>query len=246
MDSLKSDELAGMIRNSPSTVALSGAGISTAAGIPDFRSPEGMYNSGKYNPDTVFDIHAFDADPSEFYAFTRDLLAVVKTLTPTFTHRFLAELEGKKLLDAVITQNIDPLHFEAGSKNVLSIHGNYHTSHCRQCGKEFSLKQLLELLDSMAIPTCGCGGVIKPDVVFFGEAVMNMDRCTRVVEQSELLLVLGSSLVVYPAAALPNLAKGDVVVVNKSSVALAQNERTYFVQADLDEYFQQVAAALQP
>jgi NAD-dependent deacetylase len=195
----------------------------------------------------VFDIDHFRRDPTEFYRFTRDLAAVAGDLEPTFTHRFLARLEQDGRLAGVVTQNIDPLHQLAGSRTVVSVHGSYATAHCMACGREFRYEQLLAMLDaSPQVPRCGCEqrGVIKPDVVFFGEIVHAMDDAAELVGGCDLLLVLGSSLVVYPAAMLPELASGEVVVVNRGEVSLADGPGRWFVEADLDGYFRDVAKAL--
>jgi NAD-dependent deacetylase len=231
---------ADLIRRSERMVGMTGAGISTAAGIPDFRGPQGLYVTCRYDPDTVFDISAFRRDPAPFYEFTRDFLGVIDTIEPTFTHRFLAGLETAGKVTAVVTQNIDSLHQKAGSENVISVHGDYWTSHCLDCAREFDLSYMEDVVREVEVPRCSCGGVIKPDVVFYGEAVRDLERAAATVASSDLLLVLGSSLVVYPAAFLPEQAGGDVVVVNQGEVGLSPGPGRYFVDADLDEYFTEV------
>lgn len=244
MNAATPESCARMLRDARRTVALTGAGISTAAGIPDFRGPQGLYVTRRYDPDTVFDIGMFHNRPAPFFEFTRDFLAVVDSLEPTFTHGFLARLEGEGRLRAVVTQNIDALHQKAGSRQVLSVHGDYWTSHCLSCGAEFSFDELRERLSTEAVPRCDCGGLIKPDVVFFGEPVRDLERAMAEVAASDLLLVLGSSLTVYPVAWLPEQAGGDVVVVNQGPVGLAPGPDRYFAEAGLDEFFGAVAAAL--
>jgi NAD-dependent deacetylase len=235
---------ADLIRRSERVVALTGAGVSTAAGIPDFRGPEGLSVTRQYDPDTVFDISGFRRDPKPFYEFTRDFLGVIDTLEPTVTHRFLAQLEADGSLTAVVTQNIDSLHQRAGSERVISVHGDYWTSHCLDCGREYDLEQMETLVRETEVPRCTCDGVIKPDVVFYGEAVRDLDAAASVVGSSDLLLVLGSTLLVYPAAFLPEQAGGDVVVVNRGEVGLAPGPGRHFVDADLDQYFSEVAQYL--
>jgi len=239
--SLDARACADLIRRSERVVALTGAGISTAAGIPDFRGPKGLYVTRQYDPDTVFDISAFRRNPEPFFEFTRDFLGVFDTLEPTVTHRFLAQLEEEGRLTAVVTQNIDSLHQRAGSQRVISVHGNYWTSHCLDCGREYDLDSMEKMVRTAAVPRCTCDGVIKPDVVFYGEAVRDLDAASSVVVASDLLLVLGSTLVVYPAAFLPEQAGGDVVVVNRGEVGLSAGPGRYFADADLDEYFGEVA-----
>ena len=236
---------ADLIRRSERVVALTGAGISTAAGIPDFRGPKGLYVTRQYDPESVFDISAFRRNPEPFYEFTRDFLGVIDSLEPTDTHRFLAQLEADGCLTAVVTQNIDSLHQKAGSQRVVSVHGDYWTSHCLDCGLEYDLEQMDTMVRETKVPRCSCDGVIKPDVVFYGEAVRDLEVAASVVGASDLLLVLGSTLLVYPAAFLPEQAGGDVVVVNRGEVGLAPGPGRYFAEADLDEYFGEVAQYLE-
>ena len=233
-----------LIRDAGNVVALTGAGISTSAGIQDFRGPKGLYVTRQYDPETVFDISAFRRDPAPFYEFTRDLLGVIHNIEPTAAHRFVAKLEREGTLSAVVTQNIDSLHQKAGSENVISVHGDYWTSHCLDCGQAFELTVLEEMVRDCDVPRCTCQGVIKPDVVFFGEAVHDLERAAAIVARCDLLLVLGSSLMVYPAAFLPEQAGGDVVVVNKGEVGLQPGRGRYFVDADLDGFLGEVAEHL--
>ena len=126
-----------LIRKARSVVALTGAGISTAAGIPDFRGPKGLYVTRRYDPEKVFEIDWFHRQPRYFYEFSRDFVATVKDIQPTFTHRFLAELEANGRLTGVVTQNIDILHQLAGSHTVLELHGSYRSATCTDCGKHY-------------------------------------------------------------------------------------------------------------
>jgi NAD-dependent deacetylase len=222
--------------------ALTGAGISTAAGIPDFRGPQGIYVTRQYDPD-IFDIDVFLRDPRPFYDFTRDLLTLQETTTPSFTHSLLARLEAEAHLEGVVTQNIDGLHQRAGSRCVIEIHGGFNLTHCLSCRREFPLPTLRELVQREDVPRCPeCAGLLKPDVVFFGEAVKGMDEAAALVARSDLLLVIGSSLLVYPAAGLPALAHGEVLVITRGEVALPRAATR--VDADIDTFFRDVAAAL--
>ncbi len=241
---ISASECAERIRSARRVVVLTGAGISTAAGVPDFRGPEGLYVTGRYDPQATFEIGGFLRDPAPFFRFSRDVLGLVADLQPTFTHRFLAGLEAAGALQTVITQNIDPLHQRAGSRSVIAIHGGYWTSHCLECHARFSLDDLLELLERMPVPLCRCGGVVKPDVVLFGEPVYAMEEAIGAVAEADLLLVLGSSLTVYPAAWLPEAAECDVVVVNRGGVELAPAPNRYFADAELDPFFSEVACEL--
>ena len=233
-----------LIRRAERIAVLTGAGISTAAGIPDFRGPRGLYVTRQYDPEKTFDIAYFDRDPSYFFAFARDFVQLVERIQPTLTHGFLAALEAQGKLKAVITQNIDGLHQKAGSRRVLEVHGSVRTGHCRGCGKAYEYDELKAKLLGENIARCdSCGGVVKPDIVFFGEAVREMEEASRVAGRADLFLVIGSSLTVYPAALLPQHALGQVVVVNQGPVEMASSQWLRVNQA-ADPFFARVAAAL--
>lgn len=224
---------------------LSGAGISTAAGVPDFRGPRGLYVTKAYDPETVFDLSAFDRDPRPFFDFSRDFLGLLATIEPTYCHRFLARLEATGKSVGIVSQNIDGLHGRAGSDRVYPMHGDYSTAHCRRCGAASTGEELAHRLRTETIPRCArCGGVLKPDVVLFGEPVRHLDAAEELIALSEVLLILGSSLAVYPAAALPDRAGGEVIVVNQGPVALRPGPGIFRADARLDEFFRAVAAAL--
>jgi len=240
-----------LIKKSKSTVVLSGAGISTAAGIPDFRGPQGLYTSGNYDPDLVFQIRHFRQNPGYFYRFTSDFLNTIRDITPTFTHGFLAGLEKAGLLDGIITQNIDILHQLAGSRKVLELHGSYRSATCQSCGQRFRERDydwwcvMMQASPHPPVAHCSsCGGVLKPDIVFFGESVNNYDSAESLVTNCDLLLVLGSSLNVTPASLLPHCTNATTVVVNKGDVMLSSTLRRFFIQEDLDVYFLKVAECL--
>lgn len=245
-NSITASECAAKIQNATNIAVLSGAGMSTAAGVPDFRGPKGLYVTRAYDPETVFEIHYFDKNPEPFYQFSRDFLSMLRTITPTFTHTFLATLENQyKKNITLITQNIDGLHQRAGSHNVLPIHGDYETSTCRHCGKRLKTSAELEaLMETMDVPRCSCGGVFKPDVVFFGENVRYLHESAAAAADSDVMLVLGSSLTVYPAASLPYEADGSVIIVNKGPVSARAGENFYLADTTLDEFFNDVSDAL--
>jgi len=235
-----------MLMNAERVVALTGAGISTSAGVPDFRGPNGLYVTRRYDPETVFDIDAFLANPEPFFDFTRDFLSEVDDIEPTVTHRFLATMESEKRLRCVVTQNIDFLHQRAGSENVISVHGGYWTSRCLRCGLIVDYETMRAKVKEEKVPRCGpgCGGLIKPDVVFFGEAVQGMEQAADEVMEADLMLVLGSSLTVFPVASLPAMARCPVIVVNKGPVGLAPGPDRFFVDEDLDRFFKEVGSLL--
>ncbi|MBN2713527.1 MAG: RNA polymerase subunit sigma [Planctomycetes bacterium] len=239
-------ECADKIKKARRICALSGAGVSTAAGIPDFRGPNGLYTTRSYDPDRVFDIDFFHRDPSEFFRFSRDLLEIVGKLEPTFTHRFLAELEACGKLTGIITQNIDPLHQLAGSEKVIPIHGNYATGHCLACGKKYGFAEMEKMIRTSPVPRCDCTGkgVVKPDVVFFGEAVYGMEDACRLATECDLFFVLGSSLTVYPAASLPQMARCEKIVVNRGGPEMSLSGGAFLADCDLDDFFLSVKSHL--
>jgi NAD-dependent deacetylase len=205
------DELATLLRKRQPCVVLTGAGISTESGIPDFRSPTGIW--AQYDPMEYATIDAFRRDPEkvwEFYALRLDALAEAE---PNAGHLALAELERRGLVQAVVTQNIDGLHQRAGSRDVIEVHGSIRTAECIECGETASLDH--------AKPRCArCGALMKPGVVMFGELlpVAEMERATELARQAGLLLVVGSALEVYPVAGLPQetlAAGGALAIVNR-------------------------------
>lgn len=211
------DHFLELLKSSKYVVVLTGAGISTPSGIPDFRSPTGLYS--KY-PEDIFDIEYFYRDPKGFYKFCKEVLLPMTDFKPNPAHIMLAKLEQKGILKATITQNIDGLHQKAGSKNVIELHGSVYEYHCTQCSKEYSLSSIKKMVEVSNLPLCNCSGLIRPNIVFFGESLPErairdaQDYSTR----CDLMIVLGSSLVVYPAAQLPFIAKmrgAKVVIVNK-------------------------------
>lgn len=207
------------IAESDNIVFFGGAGVSTESGIPDFRSVDGLYNQKwAYPPETILSHSFFERDPEEYYRFHHEKL-VVDGAKPNRAHLRLAELEQEGKLRAVITQNIDGLHQAAGSKNVLELHGSVHRNHCTRCGAFYTLDDVLR---SEGVPRCGCGGVIKPDVVLYEEALNDriIDGAVNAIAQADLLIVGGTSLNVWPAAGLINYFRGDrLALINKSPVA---------------------------
>ncbi|WP_445475322.1 NAD-dependent protein deacylase [Methanococcoides methylutens] len=217
-------ELLTLLQNSKYCVILTGAGISTLSGIPDFRGKDGIYN--KFDADLIFSIDYFNKDPSYFYTHSRELIYELDKKEPNIIHRALAELERRGVVKAVITQNIDMLHQRAGSENVIELHGSPKKHTCLACGKKYSIEDVAGILENEEIPMCKeCGGLIKPDVVFYGE-LLEHDVIEKAIEESsraDLIIVLGSSLVVQPAATLPFYTLdngGDLVIVNNMPTPL--------------------------
>ncbi len=194
--------LAELITANQPCVVLTGAGVSTESGIPDFRSPTGIWAT--YDPVEVASIDGFRRDPArvwEFYGRRLDALAGAR---PNFAHQALAQLEARGLVEAVITQNVDRLHASAGSQEVIEVHGSLATASCPGCGRREDGARVVELLP---LPRCpDCGAVLKPDVVMFGEVLPAavLDRAVALAQKAALLLVVGSSLEVWPVAGLPD------------------------------------------
>ena len=200
-------DLAALVRERQPCVVLTGAGISTESGIPDFRSPSGIW--AEYDPMEYATIDAFRRDPVkvwEFYALRFELLT---TAEPNAGHLALAELERRGLVAAVVTQNIDGLHERAGSREVVEVHGSIRSASCLECGERVPLEDVVAALRAAPAPPCPrCGAVLKPDVVMFGELLPAdaIERAIELVHGAGLLLVVGSSLEVQPVAGLPDEA----------------------------------------
>jgi NAD-dependent deacetylase len=217
--------LAQLIRDNQPCVALTGAGVSTESGIPDFRSPGGLW--AQFDPLDYGSIESFRADPERVWRFYAPRFAMLTEAEPNAAHRALAELERRGLLAAVVTQNIDLLHRRAGSSDVLEVHGSIRTSTCPRCDRAYELAEVLRLLEAGdGAPHCAAdGAVLKPDVVFFGELLPEapMERATALAHEAALMLVVGSSLEVYPVAGLPfdTLdAGGLLAIVNRGPTPL--------------------------
>ena len=208
-----------MLREARYAVALTGAGVSTDSGIPDFRSPgTGLW--AQYNPLEVASIGGFRSNPQRFYEFWRQRFAKLADAQPNITHTVLAELEARGYLKCVITQNIDDLHRRAGSKRVLEVHGNYTRGLCLGCKRTYTIHEIFEKVERHRVPLCDhCKNLLKPDVVLFGELLTpDFDQALEEIAQSDLVIVLGSSLEVYPVAGLVPQAKSlgaRLVIINR-------------------------------
>jgi NAD-dependent deacetylase len=215
---LSLEALADLIREHRPCVVLTGAGISTESGIPDFRSPTGIWAT--YDPMEYATIDAFLRDPVKVWDFYGRRLQMLGDAEPNDGHRALAELEERGWVKAVVTQNIDRLHERAGSRALVEVHGSIRTSSCLDCGTVVRLADVVELLP---VPTCpACGRVLKPDVVMFGELLpaAEIARAEQLAREAGVLLVVGSSLEVYPVAGLPleTLANaGQLAIVSRGS-----------------------------
>jgi NAD-dependent deacetylase len=214
--------LAELIEGSACTVALTGAGISVPSGIPDFRTPgTGLW--ANVDPMEVAHIDVFERDPARFWSYYRPRFQSLGDKRPNRAHEVLAELERRGLLEGVITQNIDRLHRAGGSENVVEVHGSIETSSCRRCATSFELEQVEGLFDERGVAVCSsCGGAVKPDVVLFGELLPEsaVARGRDLAERAELMVCVGSSLIVHPVAGLPQLTLehgGRLAIVTKGA-----------------------------
>lgn len=204
-----------IITSAKNIVFFGGAGVSTESGIPDFRSADGLYNQ-KYSvpPETMLSHGYFMTHTDDFFRFYRDKM-ICTTAKPNKAHLKLAELESKGKLRAVITQNIDGLHQAAGSKTVYELHGSVHRNYCMKCGKFHSLD---EIINSEGVPKCECGGIIKPDVVLYGEQLDSdtIENSVTAIANCDALMIAGTSLTVYPAAGFVRYFRGnDLVLINR-------------------------------
>jgi NAD-dependent deacetylase len=242
-----SNELVALLREAGSCVVLTGAGISTASGIPDFRSPTGIW--AQYDPMEYATIGAFRRDPVKVWDFYARRLDVLKQAAPNPAHHALAELEQAGVVEAVVTQNIDRLHELAGTRELVEVHGSIRTSSCPGCGEVVGFDEVVKLLEDAPAPACPrCGRVLKPDVVMFGEQLpaAAIDRAFELAERTPLLLVVGSSLEVYPVAGLPQAtldAGGRLAIVNRGSTAY-DGEAELVLDQDAAAVLPAVAAGL--
>ena len=213
-------------------VAMTGAGVSTLCGIPDFRGPQGLYRN--QDAERMFDIDWFDRDPSIYYRGCKELVYGLGKFVPGPVHRALKRLEDAGRLDGIITQNIDMLHQRAGSSHVYEVHGSPTMHHCRRCGGGKTFDEIMAMIEANGgagrlgetyVPRCECGGAYKPDITFFGESLPEeaFRNAQELAMRADVMLVLGTSLTVYPAAGLPRLTLqrgGKIFIVNAQPTPL--------------------------
>ena len=233
------EKLNEMLQKSKNVVFFGGAGVSTESGIPDFRSVDGLYNQ-KYDfpPETILSDGFFYGHTEEFYRFYRDKMLCLDA-QPNAAHLKLSELEKMGKLSAVVTQNIDGLHQKAGSKTVFELHGSVHRNYCLKCGKAFDAEFILH---SEGIPRCGCGGMIKPDVVLYGEQLDDavVTGAIRAIASCDMLIIGGTSLAVYPAAGLINYYRGDRLVIINMSATSADSSADLVIEGRIGEVLNKV------
>ena len=239
------ERLSEILAASSSIVFFGGAGVSTASGIPDFRGSGGLYTSGGDDRDPSWYLHAdcLLSDPDAFFDFYRAQM-LYPDAEPNGAHRALARLEEMGKLQAVVTQNIDGLHQMAGSQNVLELHGSVLRNHCMECGTSYPLS---EILGGEGVPYCpDCGGIIRPDVVLYGEGLDGgvFSRAERAIEGADVLIVGGTSLTVYPAAGLLTGFAGEHLVIINKTPTFYDDCATLLIRDPIDEVLETAIADL--
>ena len=232
-------ELKKMIAESNNIVFFGGAGVSTESGIPDFRSVDGLYHQKyDYPPETILSHTFFRRHTDEFYRFYKDKMLCLDA-KPNAAHLALAKWEQEGKLKAIVTQNIDGLHQAAGSKRVYELHGSVLRNYCEDCGKFYDVNYVK---DAEGVPKCSCGGTIKPDVVLYEEGLddSTIRGAVKAISEADMLIIGGTSLVVYPAAGLIDYYNGNkLVVINKSSTG-RDEQADLVIQGSIGEVFTQV------
>lgn len=226
--------LQSMIDESSRIVFFGGAGVSTESGIPDFRSADGLYNQKyRYPPEQIISHSFFLRDPEEFYRFYRDRM-IYQEAKPNAAHLKLAELERAGKLSAVITQNIDGLHTDAGSRNVIELHGSIRRNRCMNCGRPYTLEQII---NTSGVPHCECGGIIKPDVVLYEEPLDEdcINRAINAISGADMLIIGGTSLVVQPAAGFIGFFRGRYLAVINKTPTPADKKADIVINASIGE-----------
>ena len=228
-----------LVDGSDNSVFFGGAGVSTESGVPDFRSEDGLYHQKyKYPPEQILSHTFYERMPEEFFRFYKDKL-LITGVKPNKAHLKLAELEKQGKLKAVITQNIDGLHQAAGSKKVLELHGSVHRNYCERCRKFYDF-------DFMAsydgIPTCECGGRIKPDVVLYEEGLdmQVIEESVNYIRNADVLIIGGTSLAVYPAAGLIDYYSGNKLILINKSATPRDKQADLVVQGPIGEILDQI------
>ena len=220
-------------------VFFGGAGVSTESGIKDFRSQDGLYRMQyKYPPEEILSHSFFERNPEEYYRFHHEKLRLTGA-KPNAAHKKLAEWEAQGKLKAVITQNIDGLHQAAGSKNVIELHGTLLRTYCSRCGKPYPFELVN---DGEGVPRCECGGVVRPDIVFYEEPLKDEDisRAVHYIREADVLIIGGTSLVVYPAAGLINYYRGHKLVLVNKGVTGADSYADLVIHEKIGEVFSQL------
>ena len=225
--------------SSENIVFFGGAGVSTESGIPDFRSVDGLYNQQyDYPPEQILSHSFFMENTEEFYRFYRNKM-IFPDVKPNTAHIKLAELEKKGVLKAVVTQNIDGLHQLAGSRKVYELHGSIHRNYCMKCRKQYDADYILK---SEGIPRCSCGGIVKPDVVLYEEALddSTVTGAVNAIAKADTLIIGGTSLNVYPASGLINYFRGKHLIIINMSTTPADSRADLLIHEKIGEVFSHI------
>lgn len=233
------EQLQKIIDNSDNIVFFGGAGVSTESGIPDFRSVDGLYNQQyAYPPETILSHSFYRSKTEEFYKFYRAKMLCL-TAKPNAAHLKLVELEKAGKLKAVITQNIDGLHQAAGSREVMELHGSVLRNYCENCGAFYDAEYIL---NSEGVPTCACGGKIKPDVVLYEEGLNDetLRKSITYIANADVLIIGGTSLAVYPAAGLIDYYRGNKLILMNKSATPKDKMANLIIQGSIGEVLEQI------
>lgn len=235
-----------LIRDSNNIVFFGGAGVSTASGVPDFRSATGLYNrknDSDFSPEYMLSHEFFVNHPDKFMKYCKENL-MIEGIKPNDAHKALAYLEKIGKLRGVITQNIDRLHQEAGSKNVIELHGNLRDYYCLDCGKSFDLDYVKGFED--VVKCDACGGIVRPDIVLYGESLNqdNISYAIQLISQADILIIGGTSLVVYPAAGLIDFYNGNKLVLINKDTTPRDSRADYLIQGDISKVMKELVEGL--
>ncbi|MDD6147923.1 MAG: NAD-dependent protein deacylase [Lachnospiraceae bacterium] len=240
------EKLREYIEKSNRIVFFGGAGVSTESGIPDFRSKDGLYNQHDVNfekcrPEYLLSHSCLRDEPEVYFEFHRQKMDT-RNIEPNDAHRYLVELEKRGKLSAIVTQNIDGLHQKAGSKKVFEIHGSALRNYCMKCGKRYDANYIFDSKEE--IPHCTCGGIIRPDITLYEEALPEeaVNGAIKAMREADLLIIGGTSLTVYPAASYINYFRGKyLVVINESDLSIPRSENTLILHEKIGKVFRQLS-----
>jgi len=235
----KIEKLKQIVGESSNIVFFGGAGVSTESGIPDFRSVDGLYNQKyKYPPEVMVSHSFYRSHPEEFFKFYKNKM-IALSAKPNAAHRRLAQLEKEGKVKAVITQNIDGLHYAAGSKEVMELHGSVHRNYCEKCRKFYPVEYIVA---SEGVPRCNCGGIVKPDVVLYEEGLdyETMEKAVSYIRKAEVLIIGGTSLAVYPAAGFIDYFNGKHLIVINMDKTNKEVHADFVINERIGEVFERI------
>ncbi|MDO5402642.1 MAG: NAD-dependent protein deacylase [Eubacteriales bacterium] len=244
----KLEQFLDWVGQSEKIVFFGGAGVSTESGVPDFRSKDGLYNQQdvrfeKYKPEYLLSHSCLIKEPKVYFEFHRQKMDT-RAIEPNNAHKYLVKLEQLGKLKGIVTQNIDGLHQKAGSKNVYEIHGSALRNYCVRCNKGYDKDYIFDSKE--AVPYCECGGLIRPDITLYEEALPQkaVECAVKCILEADMLIIGGTSLTVYPAATYIDYFKGRyLVVINRDSLNIQPNSKTLIINERIGEFFARAAQA---